>query len=60
MGSISYGFSLYFHQSFFWLMIFSSMMDYDGGIDEDLQEYIPKTCSDSPAPGSYTNHYTTL
>ena len=60
MGSISYGFSLYFHQSFCCLMIFSSMMDIDGGIDEDLQEYIPNTCSDSPAPGSYTNHYSTL
>ena len=27
------------------------MMDIDGGIDEELHEYIPTTCSDSPSPG---------
>jgi hypothetical protein len=36
------------------------MMDIDGGIDEELQEYIPNTCSKSPAPGSYSDHYSTL
>ena len=27
------------------------MMDIDGGINEELHEYIPTTCSDSPLPG---------
>ena len=37
-----------------------SMMDIAGGIDEELQNFIPNTCSNSPAPGLNFVRYSTL